>query len=176
MPMVRDARVTGPISRAVCHHEPVRAVDSISLPTFIELLKNHPLVREKKVNSFPLVSFGHEEHDGFPDALGIMPDMQVVVVDNFQDAQGHAPKVPLVVVDAHCQSWRLRPDMFCRSLEGFMLRPFDVQLHEGYPFLHLIIQADDLDFRLASWADAAGRSRVRFETQPIFTAEQPPLP
>src|ERR1039458_222121 len=49
MPMVRDARVTGPISRAVCHHEPVRAVDSISLPTFIELLKNHPLVREKKV-------------------------------------------------------------------------------------------------------------------------------
>ena len=46
--MVRDARVTGPISRAVCHHEPVRAVDSISLPTFIELLKNHPLVREKK--------------------------------------------------------------------------------------------------------------------------------
>src|ERR1039457_557403 len=48
MPMVRDARVTGPISRAVCHHEPVRAVDSISLPTFIELLKNHPLVREKK--------------------------------------------------------------------------------------------------------------------------------
>src|ERR1017187_1650380 len=51
MPMVRDARVTGPISRAVCHHEPVRAVDSISLPTFIELLKNHPLVREKKGNS-----------------------------------------------------------------------------------------------------------------------------
>src|ERR1017187_1711031 len=52
MPMVRDARVTGPISRAASHHEPVRAVDSISLPTFIELLKNHPLVREKKRFSF----------------------------------------------------------------------------------------------------------------------------
>jgi hypothetical protein len=52
MPMVRDARVTGPISRAVCHHEPVRAVDSISLPAFIELLKNHPLVREKKGSLF----------------------------------------------------------------------------------------------------------------------------
>lgn len=47
------------------------------------------------------VSFGHEEHDCFPDTLAIMPYEQIVTIIDLQYPLRHAPEVLLVVINAH---------------------------------------------------------------------------